>query len=208
MALESPNPLVSPNRLDPREGRKESQPEVTLVGMDSAKLTGSHRGTAGCRTATVGNGGHHPASRATGTAAGGGDSAGAARRFHDRAAGYPGYGRGYGPRPMPYGGRGQFAANNPNLRPNFPKPEQLPNGGNLEGRGGVGGPGGIGGRGGVGGPGSVGGRGRRRQSRWWCRWESARQSCLQPARCQARDPASQQSHAWLWRWRTRQPGRP
>jgi hypothetical protein len=26
---------------------------------------------------------------------------------------YPG--RGYGPRPMPYGGRGRFAANNPNL---------------------------------------------------------------------------------------------
>jgi hypothetical protein len=36
--------------------------------------------------------------------------------------GYPGYGRGYGPRPMPYSGRGQFAANNPNLRPNFPNP--------------------------------------------------------------------------------------
>jgi hypothetical protein len=45
--------------------------------------------------------------------------------------GAPGYRPGYpggNPRPMPYSGRGQqFAGNNPNLRPNFPKPETLPN---------------------------------------------------------------------------------
>jgi len=65
--------------------------------------------------------------------------------------GYPGYRPGYpgyrppgyrppGYRPVPYTGqRAQVAANNPNLKPNFPKPNTLPNRGQLQGNAGGGG---------------------------------------------------------------------
>jgi hypothetical protein len=63
-----------------------------------------------------------------------------AGRYGYGRAGYPGYRGGYGragyPRATPYSARGQFAANNPALKPNFPKAGDL--GGRAGNRNGLG----------------------------------------------------------------------